>query len=131
MGLTLQWLAGFFDGEGCITLYGKGLYPRMTLTNTYLPILKAIQAQFGGHLGKTSKSSARQCYVLTWQCKKMITLLKVLTPFLTVKKAQAELVIMAYDTFKRDGRKLSDTIIANRVQLQSQITELKKEQFIQ
>jgi len=140
MTLTLQWLAGFFDGEGYVGMAGgcgasKGLYPRITITNTYLPVLKAIQAQFGGSIyicRKTDKDKGiRQCYTLSWSCKKAITLLKELVPFLTVKKSQAELLILGYTTHKRDGRSSSNTCLQQRVQLQSQLTEIKHEEFIQ
>lgn len=131
MELTLQWLAGFVDGEGCITLYGRHKNPRLIVTNTYLPILKAIQAQYGGSVHSTGAKTPRKCFVIAWQCKQAIALLKQLTPFLMVKKAQADLAIMGYETYKRDGRKLSDDILTKRAQVQFQLTELKNETYIQ
>lgn len=75
MSLTLQWLAGFFDGEGSITVYSNGsgnFYPKVTITNTYLPTMKAIQAQFGGtlHSYQPKYKNSKRCFVLVWQCKK-------------------------------------------------------------
>lgn len=135
MTLTLQWLAGFINGEGCITYYnkGNGLYPKFTITNTYLPIMKAIQSQFGGSLNsyQPKYENSKCCWVLSWQCKKAIALLKELVPFLTVKKTQAELVIHAHENLKRDGQRLSAERIAQRVQLQSQLTELKHYDYVQ
>lgn len=59
--MDLRWLAGFFDGEGCVLLAPQNgaryRYPRLTITQKDRSILEAIHSKFGGHLQNSRCSS--------------------------------------------------------------------------
>jgi len=136
VGLTLSWLAGFLDGEGCVRLSSfknkkterLSFCPWVSITNTDLPTLKAIQAEYGGNLylgkegGKHYKGS-KNSFVLVWQGKRAIEFLKLIAPYVILKKPQIELMLASYAP--RNHVRLSEHAINQRVQLQSQLTDLK------
>ncbi len=100
--LSLEYLAGLVDGEGCIRLHpsNKGkyrkYYPRLQVTNTYKPILDLLVDQFGGaiHSDKFPRKA-------NWKIKhdwrisgdKARELLNQLLPYLVIKKEKAILVL--------------------------------------
>jgi len=63
MNPSRQWIAGFFDGEGGMSL-GWGVRVMLHITNTKLEWLEDIQALYGGYiyqLNKTRKTK-KPCY---------------------------------------------------------------------
>ena len=76
------YVAGFFDGEGCVSAqayYQKGkyeIYPRITMqlniTQTSKEVLEYIQKEFGGRVGQHSRKNPRHkdCYRLVITGKK-------------------------------------------------------------
>ena len=101
--LNIHYIAGFFDGEGCISGQMQGI--RIIITNTNLQILKDINHYFG--FGKitnklrTSKDVYRKpCY--QWICwsKDAEQFLKIIYPYLRQKKTQAKLALRFCDTYK-------------------------------
>jgi hypothetical protein len=52
----IRYFAGFFDGEGCVYMTHRTenghtyTYIRITAVNTYLPIIREIHREFGGHI---------------------------------------------------------------------------------
>lgn len=92
--LTLQYIAGFFDGEGSITVT-RNLSLQVIIGQNDEAILLAI-AQFMG-CGKVSALKIRrghkQCFSLRWCGAKAAFVLEALLPFLLLKKERAELAI--------------------------------------
>lgn len=98
------WLAGFIDGEGCISLakinlkqeYGAWI-PTLYITNTNLPVLKYIQKLIGekGFLNKGYKSTprAKLCYRIVYQSHSVRRILTTLLPFLRIKHKVAEVIL--------------------------------------
>lgn len=132
MEITLQWLAGFLDGEGCIALHkgspsrNASYHPRVTITNIDLSTLKAIQAQYGGSIHEaTKKESARPCWVLIWSTQKALAFLRLISPHLIVKKSQAEVLLSGYKP-GTNGVKLTTEQKEERVQLYSKLREMKR-----
>lgn len=66
--LSRQYIAGFFDGEGCIRISSnckdRGFGIHVFITNTYKPILDKIQSQYGGSVTLRDKATLkhRTCY---------------------------------------------------------------------
>lgn len=101
--ISLEYLAGLVDGEGCIRLHpsNKGkyrkYYPRLQVTNTYKPILDMLVDQFGGavHSGKFPVKE-------NWKIKhdwrltgdKARELLSQLLPYLIIKQGKAKEVLL-------------------------------------
>jgi hypothetical protein len=132
MDITLQWLAGFFDGEGCVGLHkgspsrNTNYHPRVTITNIDLPTLKAIQAQYGGSIHEaTKKESVRPCWMLVWSTQKALSFLRLISPHLIVKKSQAEVLLAGYKP-GINGVRLTDIQKEERAQLYSKLREMKR-----
>ena len=108
MKVSLEYLAGFFDGEGCIDCqvmyanppYEKNFYvrPRLRLSqgaNGYA-LLEHIRDNFGGHLSKERKPKGNQNASKSWEIlnkKGIVEMLELLEPLLIVKKQQALLCL--------------------------------------
>ena len=93
-GLTLQYIAGFFDGEGSITVT-RDLSLQVVVSQNDEAILQAI-AQYMG-TGKVSAIKTRrghkQCYSLRWCGAKAASVLSSLLPYLILKHERAMLAI--------------------------------------
>lgn len=132
MDITLQWLAGFFDGEGCIGLHKGGsrstanYHPRATITNTDLPTLKAIQVQYGGTIHEaTKKGSTKPCWILAWSNQKALAFLRLISPHLIVKKSQAEVLLAGWKSHP-PFINLTEKEREERVQLYTKLREMKR-----
>jgi len=106
--IDLAYIAGFFDGEGCISLGRKkdGSYRRhytyqlvVTVSNTKPEILEFLHRHFGGHFRKIKNPSTKNgktVYVWALLCRKALNFIKTIYPYLKLKKRQAELAIKFY-----------------------------------
>ena len=111
--LSLPYIAGIFDGEGCIDItkdlrHGSGGWLlRAKITNSSLKVLKEIQKQFGGRLhqihGENYHSAGGSVsrvavWDLTWRGSQATSLLWMLWPFIRIKEAQLS-VALAFSRF--------------------------------
>jgi hypothetical protein len=110
--MTDEWLAGFFDGEGCIsgqlqfvpTKYIK--HPRISLqvsiTQKDRGILEQIKKKYGGVI--YAKKSGHPCWHLRWLGKKeMGRILHILAPYVICKKEQVLLALKFVDTLRDEN----------------------------
>lgn len=112
----LAWMAGFIDGEGCISLSrqrdkrkGPNYYayrPMLQITNVYREPLDSILATVEeGQICKSIRPSGNHSDTYQYKLRRHETLLELLValrPFLKLKHQQAELVI--YFILRRLGR---------------------------
>ncbi len=97
-GLTLTeraYLAGFFDGEGCVESNGR----TVSITNTYPDVLYRFRRIFGGTVGpKTDNRESRGRSVWRWAISGVSArrFLWTLLPDLTEKRPQAEAFLNAW-----------------------------------
>jgi len=132
--IDIKYLAGFFDGEGCVTIS----HTRKThftvvvsVSNTHLPTLKAIQNVFGGNIYGTKASTRmkRDRYTLVWAGnKKAQALLSLLSPFCITKKEQIDFVLTVYLPTAGIGKrrtKMDSSIIANRLAMAQKLSTMK------
>lgn len=102
--ISPEWLAGFFDGEGCINITVAGKHRRCILrlyiVNTDYAVLSRIQQQYGGLLSQRKhkkypkwKPSCAVC----WTNQQAADLLKQIGPYLLLKKRQLELALEFLD----------------------------------
>lgn len=106
---NLGYIAGLFDGEGCITIYydksrvtyGK-LNPMFRISNTYRSVLDEIKTLTGfgkidnGRItGIPSKYGIKKpVYTFkVYRLYEMLGLIKILLPYLRIKRKQAEIFI--------------------------------------
>lgn len=100
---ALAYFAGFFDGEGCVSIVGSSLAAR--ISNTYLPILELFKDYFGGAVGICrSTHDARQGYQWSIYGKRAEDMLTLLLPHLIEKAPQARLGILYREFPKGDQR---------------------------
>ena len=102
-----EYLAGFFDGEGCIDVqrnYPKGregcLYVRprvrLALADSCKFILLDFQQRYGGHILHRAAVNSKQQSSTSWELlakAEMGRMLQFMLPHLVIKKSQAELVL--------------------------------------
>lgn len=109
MKLNIHYFAGFFDGEGCISVTNPKRGVRVVLTNTNLHVLKAFVDYF--KLGKISMKKRTEkdkynkiCYM--WICwnRDAEKFLQEITPFLVIKKREGELALEYSATMAKHGR---------------------------
>jgi len=101
MGVKIspEWLAGFFDGEGCVNFTRVGrnrnFVCRVTIVNTNGAILKEIQNLYGGLLVVREHKKHpkwKPFRALVWTSRQARQLLGAIEPYVIVKKPQIELL---------------------------------------
>lgn len=122
--MTLEYLGGFFDGEGSISIIfskprlkpyknkvknpGRGNFDLLVcVTNTKKEILEVYLEKFGGNLRLDSKHKAtwkpywKDCYTWSVGNIKGLSFLKTIYPFLFIKKEQARLAIEFQESLRK------------------------------
>jgi hypothetical protein len=98
--LNLSYLAGFFDGEGCISIlkYSKDIskwnpsyFLQAQIGQKYGSTLDWVKENFGGNVYKKRD----QTWIVT--NNKAYEFIKLLEPYLKYKKPQAQLAIKFYE----------------------------------
>jgi hypothetical protein len=96
--LDRRWLAGFFDGEGCVYLQSmkrvNRQLPRYSLsvflTQNDKAILEEVQREFGG---KVTQHSGRRCYRWRVVSRNVLDFLYAVYPHSILKRDQINLAI--------------------------------------
>lgn len=98
--ISEQWLAGFFDGEGCIAITVAGKQRRcilrLALTNTDHDLLREIHKQFGGQLvlkAKPAKAGWKPYGCVVWTNRQAQSLLDRIGPYIILKRRQLDLAL--------------------------------------
>lgn len=91
---NLAYLAGFFDGEGCIRIKksyngSKACWVTVQISNTDRTILEEYKRLFGGEVHTRGKSKNFQCYMYELSSSEAVDFLKTMVGHLRGKKAQA------------------------------------------
>jgi hypothetical protein len=112
--LSPEYLAGLFDGEGCIDVQrmypseGKGRFyvrprVRLCMSDSAKPLIQALHAAFGGHLtnrlapGPNQQNSSSLEWLSDRDIRSILTLIR---PHLVLKAEQAKLVLWWLDHAK-------------------------------
>jgi hypothetical protein len=112
------YIAGFIDGEGCISYAryksGEGVNYQLAVIigNTNLEVLEWICLVVGEGKPRPTKRkrNSKQMYVVRWCFSVAATLLEQVLPFLKVKRARAALVL---DICQKNKEQLFTRGIAN------------------
>lgn len=137
--ITKQYIAGFFDGEGSIGIYkrkdrynGACLRTQLAQTKTRLStiLFEELKKRYGGNISTDISLSGRVTY--NWQLnpKGVPKFLKDISPYLILKKSQAQLGlywIKNRPKVKRDwhGRVINFT--GNEIEFTNKIIRAMKE----
>jgi hypothetical protein len=110
VSISLEYLAGFWDGEGCFYMglqkaknpNNPKLYPKAQVLLSQsgddgLALLEAIKAQYGGsiylHLKPGQHRAKKTAYKIWWNKEEAVVLIKQLLPHLILKKKEAAEVL--------------------------------------
>jgi LAGLIDADG endonuclease len=114
MNMTPDYLAGLFDGEGCIDV--QVMYPqaptakgrlyvrprvRLCMADSARPLMELIHHVFGGHIvsRKSTMKNQQSSWSLEWLSNDAIReLLLTILPHLILKREQAKLALWWLDT---------------------------------
>jgi len=120
---TLSYIAGLFDGEGYFCAVQNGGYGllRIRIVNCRLDVLEWLKGMFGGYISEKPKTSetSHQCY--EWNCGEKERFLKLLKPYLRMKRRQMEVALAFYS--------LPKGAIEKKNRLVEKIHRLNKEQY--
>jgi len=108
----LAWAAGFFDGEGSVSIplvhpktRGKAyrqMQLQVTCTNTYPQALKRFQEWFGGRVTTVHRGAKdhprKPCYKWAMEANGAASFLNAVRPYLKVKHEQADLALRFQST---------------------------------
>lgn len=133
--VDLAYIAGIFDGEGCIQIAkrteGKKhhyLRASLSLANEYIPNL--FKFHFGGAIYKRDLRSRGWQIQWSWSVhsRQAGEFLEVILPYLKLKRNEAELALEFLKTIHPMGKKLSDEEYAIREAQRILMSEMKIKQ---
>lgn len=130
----LAWAAGFLDGEGCIRIAPHT--GRTNLIEYYLVVtagqiskepLEKLQTLFGGTLYFRPATRGNRRPVWDWRVygTQVLTMLNLVLPYLTVKKAEAQLVLNGF-LMPGSGHYMSNEEREQRRVLSLRLQEVKR-----
>lgn len=103
---SMDYIAGFFDGEGCVCLVRQSTdiwAAIFSVAQSTRPILEEIRdvLDCGGTIceKKYTGSGERTAYELIYRSTKAIAAAKLLIPYLRIKRAQAEALVEYYERY--------------------------------
>jgi hypothetical protein len=131
----IAWAAGFFDGEGHISVrkqktksHKRGICHTLIITADQLdlsPLLK-LRKIFGGKVTTyTSFGSGKKVGVWRLRQNEMKTFLHSVLPFITTKKKECILGLQFLTTVK-SANKISNSIFTRREKLYKKLREVKR-----
>jgi hypothetical protein len=132
--LSLEYIAGFFDGEGCVTIQrrsdGRSHYSVHASIGQVDPQnLIKIQRQFGGSLREIKKKVQRSSWRLTLTGSKAEIFLKALVPYLQNKKKEAVLALKLRDKANPTGIALQEKEHLRRKEIDLKMRTLKRQNY--
>jgi hypothetical protein len=101
--MNRAYVAGFFDGEGCVgfSRARRSVFPRILVTNTNRAILEELRTSFGGDIKPLAlrRKNWKQgwSWRLSWSAA--VSFLAEIKPWLQLKNAQAE-TVFAWDAIR-------------------------------
>lgn len=137
MNLDLNYMAGFCDADGCITMSkiirgGKYKSPeyktKVIIANTKIKVLELFKKEFGGKIQKlkNEKSHHKDRFLLHITNQQAYKFCKLLKEKLFLKKRQAEIIIKFYEKRIDNKSPLSKEELNRRKKLLQEMKKLNK-----
>lgn len=98
--VDIAYIAGFFDGEGCVTV-GKNGAVDVRIVNTGYATLLKVQSVFGGNVAERSQIVNKKQYVYTLYGENAVQFLSTVEKYLIDKKNQA-LTVLEYFSLREE-----------------------------
>lgn len=135
----LAWMAGFFDGEGSISIRKRDYSPhafskRICIVNTRADILDIFRLHFGGKIrARRGPSHQKTVHEWTVQAKEATRFLGLIRPYLKLKAQHADLwfdfcvtVDDAYRMNNLRGRPITDETSAYRMSIVNRLGQINQ-----
>jgi hypothetical protein len=94
--IDIAYAAGFFDGEGCITISKNGAVD-VRVVNTSKKVLLKLQSIFGGSITNRTQKINKTQYAYSFYGENAIEFIKLIKPYLIDKLSQAETILEYYE----------------------------------
>lgn len=124
--MNKEYLAGLFDGEGCVTtgIHGKGMRARAAICMSNAEdLFKEIQSEYKGSVWKDK----RGYWHYQVHSANSVRFFSDILPFLRIKKEQAKLAVeLQSGIFPNGGKSLSEKELIRRKALAKKIKDLKR-----
>ena len=125
--MTPEYVAGLFDGEGCVTIHQSNriFKLRCTIAMTCLSILEKLKTKYGGsiHQCKGTNKPVYHWQIYTESAKQFLV---DIAPHVQVKQAEVELALNFVEVcIGRRGYKLSPDELNLRSEYKSRLQRLK------
>ena len=139
----VAYLAGFFDGEGCVGYYNANPNPEGTpyfhvsinISNTDPRPILWMQKLLGFGKAKSANVSGKRRQAYQWQISKrsdVKTFLELVRPYLIVKAEQADVILALFEMEKDYTGKhgsVTPEVTARRREAAAKVKALKREFF--
>lgn len=130
--LELAWMAGFIDGEGCLTVqrtkhaYDQFAYfqPVVTVAQIHRHPLEDFARVFGRAVHSQTKGNGRAYYYWTVYGTRAKEVLTALRPYLRVKQRQADLLLELMSIMGTQGRWMDPAVYARRQAIWVEVRQL-------
>lgn len=97
--VDIAYAAGFFDGEGCISISKNGSVD-VRIVNTSKAVLVKLQSLFGGSITNRTQKINKSQYTYSLYGEEAIEFLNILKPYLVEKLTQVDTVFEYYELRK-------------------------------
>lgn len=132
--ITPQWLAGFFDGEGCVSICdNKSGYITLhvSITQADLLILSLIALKFKDYndiYERKYPGNRKSVHIISWNGKKALEILEYIKDCVIVKKEVVDLGIeFAYLISEHKGRiKLPPEILIKKQNILQRVSNINQ-----
>lgn len=123
--ITAQWLAGFFDGEGCVSCYLQNSVMKLDVfvAQSHFPLIAAIADLFQQQ-PRVHCKSRKTCYSIHFTGKGCLNFLEYIKDHVIVKREQVLLAIEFANLIGNSGPSKDSTSQVKRRALGQQIREL-------
>jgi len=123
--LNWSYLAGFIDADGTISIRkndkaGKSYRPYVSIANTNRDVLELFKYQLGrGAIctKKAKKENHSESYEVRWDHNVALFICEHCYPYLTIKKARAELLLSDWKLYTPRNGKYTDTLWRKKLDL--------------
>lgn len=93
--LEVAWIAGFFDGEGCVYISTPRSRSFVTIAQKDPTTLQFVQSYFGGRI-YGEQGPMRNSHILRLRSEEAVTFLLAVRPHLRVKGSKADQFVELY-----------------------------------
>lgn len=131
MDITPEWLAGFFDGEGSVSVarHGASFNIIINITNRNWEVIASLTSKFESSTLQLKKETIevkrKDCFVIQWRGRSAKPILLFMLPHLRLKYKRALLALEIIKSIEDSEyrRSLSQETIIQRERLASLIAE--------